>query len=699
MVSTIIERSGGNRTLWLHSSFVQDKLMLDNNKIYVYKSRWKAKKIEGNWYFNYDEIPNRAPNFYRDMLPGVADLLGFDKPKEAVSERLGDRLSLHVAQKVDTADVAYYVKTHSVSPETALQLAEAKAWLDTLLVLTKTNEKILLGFEKIKDVYAAAISVLSQKKLKGLKVTNELSLRRKVAEYAQVLPELRIRYFVHGQANNQNAAIIGKIKIYHPETGEEMYFDVHLALIYSLYLNTGFGNKLFKTTIYKEYEAEILENGLQPLSYSSLCKRTHQFNIRSLMSVERDGNKHFNDNYLPYVSAERLQLSNTMWGGDGSSTKLLYKTDAGTVRSLMCYRVADIASRKVLGWHFYEGGKAQRGESAETILKALKMAYKNAGVFACEFITDNGGGHGEAEFKTAAKMLFQKHTTITPGNSQENPTENIIKSMNNFGRTYRNWGGSSWGANDAANLPNYDNINVSELPDKESAYLQALQWIEGYNNTKGADGLTPNERYEINKNNRAKAITETTYRFVFGNKTRVDVSYMRGFVNVEFRGVKLQYTIPNYNVIIDEIAKKTGYKGTMDVAIYFDEAAADLYSLDNQYIVSCPITQKAHKSEYEAFNGSWANHRDLKERKSEFKERAEGLINAVAQSMEAARYELLAKQKSVVKDDWEEVNTSQLPMNRTESNEAAEEAKEVSPKNKGEMSIEELAEHQMYFGM
>lgn len=705
MQNAIIERDGGNRTVYLHYKEVKQLLSLNENQLCKALSRgrtggsWRCKQINGSWYFDYDSIPNRAPNYYRDQLPGIADLLGYNKPNKQIAEILSEKFERRIAQALST-DVSAEYRRLGFSPEDAAQLMEAKVILDNLLVLTKTNQHILFGAAKIGDVYAAAITLVASRKLKGLNITNILSLRRKVADYAATAPENRLQSLVHGQVMNQNAAIIGKQKIYHPETGEEMLFDVHLAVIYSLYLNTGFGNKLFKKTIHSEYEEIMRENAITPLSYTTVCKRTNQFNMKALMSRERDGNKYFNDNFMPYVAAERLQLSNTLWGGDGSSTKLLYRTANGKARALMCYRVADIASRKVLGWSFYEGGTGKQGESAETILAALLMAYQTAGVFACEFITDNGGGHSENEFLTRVKMIFKKHTAIAAGNSQENPTENIIKAMNNFGRQYKNWGGSSWGAKAVENLANFDETKIKDLPTAIEAYMQAIEWIEGYNDAKGLDGLSPNQRYELNKNKQAKPINEQTHRFVFGKKAEIDLSYMRGFVNIKHDYKVIKFTIPNYEETIEVLTRKTGYKGTIDVFAYYNEIGCDIYTTSDEFICHCPPTAKTHKSEFEAFDNSWANHNALAERKTAMLAKADELRDAVGESMQAVEYGLLTKFKnSVVKDSWEEMNTAMMPLNQEPKKAVSNEPCALSkqPKKK-EMSIEERAEREAFFG-
>lgn len=704
MQKTIIERDGGNRTVYLHYKEVKQQLSLNDNQLYIALSRgrtgdtWKCKQINGSWYFEYNSIPNRAPNFYRDQLPGLADLLGYNKPKEEIAEILSEKFERRIAQALNP-DLSAEYRALGCSPEDAAQLMEAKVILDNLLVLTRTNQHILFGAAKIGDVYAAAITYVASRKLKGLNITNVLSLRRKVADYAATSPENRLQSLVHGQTNNQNAAIIGKQKIYHPETGEEMLFDVHLAVIYSLYLNTGFGNKLFKKTIHSEYEELMRENAITPLSYTTVCKRTNQFNMKALMSRERDGNKYFNDNFMPYVAAERLQLSNTLWAGDSSSTKLQYRVADGTTRALMMYRVFDVASQKLLGLTLYRGGDGERGEREETILHALEMAYKNAGVFACELITDNGGGHRKKSFETRAKMCFKKYTHITKGNSQENPAEMLIKGMNNIARKFFNWTKTSWGAHHVNNIGNTDNTNYDNLPDAEEAYIQALELVEAWNNRKCADGLTPNQRYELNKNKQAKPINEQTHRFVFGRKAEIDLSYMRGFVNIKHDYKVIKFTIPNYEETIEVLARKTGYKGTIDVHAYYNETGCDIYTTSDEFICHCPPTAKTHKSEFEAFDNSWANHNALAERKAAMLAKADELRDAVGESMQAVEYGLLTKFKnSVVKDSWEEMNTAMMPLNQEPKKAVSREPCAVSQEARAEMSIEERAEHEAYFG-
>jgi hypothetical protein len=479
-----------------------------------------------------------------------------------------------------------------------------------------------------------------------------------------------------------------------------------LAIIYALYLNTGKGNKLFKKTIHEQYTEEMQRLGLEALSYQTVCRRTGQFNMKAIMSRERDGNKHFNDNYLPYVSAERLQLSNTMWVGDGSSVKLLYRAANGAARSLMCYRIFDVATRRLLGYHLYEGGNGQKGESEEVILAALKMAYQNAGVFACELVTDNGGAHSKAEFVQKMKLCFQKYTHITKGNSQENYAESIIKIMNNTARYFDNFGGSSWGAKTVESQANYDHIKTAELPSREEAYAQAVELLQRYNAEIRADDLSPDERYEINKNTRARAIDERTNRFVFGAKTQKDISAGRGFVNINRAGKTLKYTIADYETTIDLLAQKTGYKGSVGVNLYFDENVCDVYTLEDEFIVSCEKTAKTHKSEFETVEGGWGNLSRLRERKKKMLARTEKHTENVQNSRDAVLcYRQIAMGKNAAKDEWEEYNLSQLPLNADIDFFGGETAAETAPEEafvfaeKSEtLSVAERARRELFYG-
>lgn len=642
----IITGRAENKTYWIHSGVVKQICGIKDSHMRknIFQGRnnglWTSKKVDGAWYIDVNSIPNRAPKFYRSLFPANAELEVKAKMTQSndtdLDQYLINKLDRLVNERVSQEDVIYYQYTMGYSKDTAIQLAESKSWLEYLAYLSEGRNFISIGIETKMRLYEYATAKLVEKQIKGFKVTTVNSLRNKLASYPKSGDLAAKRNFVtHKGKGNANANIVNRELIVDKNNGLVFNFSLHMTLIYGLYMNVGHGNKQYKIVLHQEYESMLMDLGFtKTVSYSTFCRYTNEFEFKAKSAMETHGKKYFNDKYLPYVSADPLKMKNTLWGGDGSSTKL-YFNDGGKARSLMCYRIADIASRKIIGYSLYKGGSSQQGESEEVVLAAINMAYQNTGLFAAELITDNGGCAGTNEFKTKMKMIFGKFTTISPGNSQENPTETIIKSMNNFGRKYKNWGGSSFNATQEENKNNPDYFNIKELPSYEEAIQQAIQWIEEWNNSARLTGMSPNELFEsLESNSLAKEPIDQAYRYVFGNEVKqMDLSYQRGFINIEHQGMEHQFTIPNYEDSMQVLSKRTGQKGSIDVMIKWQGNFADIYNKEGEYILTCERTVKTHKSFAEATESSWLDRQEMADRKVQVVESARKLVTDVSEAM------------------------------------------------------------------
>ena len=139
--------------------------------------------------------------------------------------------------------------------------------------------------------------------------------------------------------------------------------------------------------------------------------------------------------------------------------------------------------------------------------------------------------------------------------------------------------------------------------------------IKRWNDTKQRDQVTPNERYEHNIHPNCQPINPIVLRYLFANHTEVNLSYMRGFVNVfKSKGYNestmYQFEIPDYGANgTEQIAKAIGYTANAKVKVVWDDNAADLYTLEGKYILTCLPAMKAVQSHAE-LNDEFANGLD-----------------------------------------------------------------------------------------
>ena len=265
--------------------------------------------------------------------------------------------------------------------------------------------------------------------------------------------------------------------------------------------------------------------------------------------------------------------------------------------------ISDVASRKIVGWSVAEKGSHK--ETPEMVRESLKMAVKNCNYQTMfEFISDNHGAFTDSNSEAFLGMVFNKVRTIEAGNSQANPAETEFRLFKQSLKGLSNYGSTSWDAG-IEGRSNPDYFNVKDLPTYEEAIEQFSEIVERWNAGKLRDGSTPNERFE-HKNPKCADIDSRIIRRIYGNHTQADISYMRGFVKVEkTKGYEYResylFEIPDYWGDGGEmIAKATGYKKNASVKIVWTEEMADLYTLDDKFIMSCPPAVLASSSHAEA---------------------------------------------------------------------------------------------------
>jgi len=627
---------------------------------------WRWARMNNTFYYAYANIPDRKPCFYKSMLPNEDELIKLaieaDKPNAA---GLASEFTAMAQEKFNPRDVHYYMFDcePSFSQQKAEQLALGLGFCRLITELLEGN-RFKKWFNKKEDLYECFSKIIAQLELEGLKVSKPAALRNKITGFPENTTE-QLDYLVSARYGNDYARLVGTFQIAHPETGEIMKFDAHEAIMYESWMNPFHANKRSKIDLYThDYKPALEQYGLHPVSHRTFCQYLNRFNNKALMSKERDGDKHFNDSYKPYVPAHLVQYANTMWAGDGSGTKLAYsymhtdrKTNKTVLKQATLYliRITDVASRMIIGYAF------GTSENADLVNKALKMAIKTAGnVEALEFLSDNGSAFTVASIKSSLNLIFRKVRNIKAGNSQENPAEMHVKMLTNMCRGNNNWLYSGFHAHDINNNTNPDYFpKPSELPSMEETYLQVLEAIEKYNHTPwGADQLTPIQRFE-NKNPECKPLEPRVLRHAFGNRTEVDLSYMRGFINVnqvQLGGhiAHFKFEISDYDMNIHTISERLGYQSGAKVMVCWDENAADIYTPDGAYILTAKRAELAAKSAFEATDSSDKALGKHLQRKEIMVSAADAMRDLVIESADVMKYGHRLHRGKAIKDAYNE---------------------------------------------
>ena len=673
----IIRKTDGTETLWLSQRLVMEVCGIEEDFLRskardrykksvracdLAKSKeflpdsgkaWRWAKTSSGFYYCLDNIPDRAPKFYRSMFGAKESLKealkGLENTsKKAFQENIKDTIKEQVKAMVNLDDARYYEYDAPVlfNPKKAKELAKAKAWISYIKENYENGGYKNLGLLRKQDFLTLCTDILAEIQLEGLKVSSPAYLGRKVEQYPTTgLLEQR-NYLINDRYENDNARKVGKYPLADTETGEIFQFDAHEAIMYNAYMNPfGSSKEAIRQLYVHTYCEAIKEFGFEPIAYRTFCGYLTQFHKHILMAKERHGKEYFKKQFLTYVPQKKLQYSHSLFAGDGSGTiNYRYYNSKGELKTMKLYvmLISDVASRKIVGWSVAEKGSHK--ETPEMVREAVKMAVKNCNYQTMfEFISDNHGAFTDSNSEAFLGMVFNKVRTIEVGNSQANPAETEFRLFKQSLKGLSNYGSTSWGAG-IEGQSNPDYFNVKDLPTYEEAIEQFSEIIERWNAGKLRDGSTPNERFEY-KNPKCADIDSRIIRRIYGNHTQADISYMRGFVKVEkTRGYEYResylFEIPDYWGDGGEIiAKATGYKRNAHVKIVWTEEMADLYTLDDRFIMSCPPAVLASSSHAEADGESLKALRHHRKRKEQMEYAADEFLSNITDIWNELPYE------------------------------------------------------------
>lgn len=619
---------------------------------------WRWGKVNGTFYYDYDCLPDRKPTYYRSKFGSKHELfdayeaqLGADKSKQ--QNQIKSLIQAQVNTFIDNTDIHYFMYKAIVgfNQKQAEQMATGRAWCLFIIKQLENDNFKLLGINKKQDFYQVCTDMLAPLELEGFRINSAAYLRNKINEFpmeASLMEQLN--FFVSGKYGNDNAQIVGKYPLVDEITGQIFQFDIHQAMMFQLYMNPGGSSKEYIRTLWeRDYCEDVQEFDLQPVAYRTFCHHLTRFNKSILMAKARHGEDYYKKHVQTYVTTDRLKYAHSLFAGDGSGTinYKYYKTKkvrGKEVRELSTMKlyvilITDVASRHIAGWSVAPVGSHK--ETDTMTREAVKMAIENGGNQTMfEFISDNHGAFTSKESKSFLNLAFNKVRTIEAGNSQANPAETQFRLFKRSLKDIKNFLSTSWGTG-IEGQANSDYINIEDMPTYEDAVIQMHELINRWNQTKLRDGVAPSERFAI-KHPNCVALEPIVMRYLFAKHTKVDISYMRGYVNVyRTKGYSeselFQFEIPHFGGAGTElIAKAVGYTKGAEVKVVWDETTADLYTLDEKFIMSCPRVIGASQSHAET-NEEKANALGhLKARKSiqtEYIDDFESSLNEVIEGL------------------------------------------------------------------
>lgn len=571
---------------------------------------WRYARINGQFYYDFDRIPDRKDTRYRSRLGNRDELLQAMDELIATEQRYSEQCAIrsvedYVKARIRNTDILRfrYYEINGVckyNKDKAKELAEAIAWARSIKELVANGGYKDFGYRTKEDFYKACAQILHKKKLEGFAVTTGGSLRKKLVYFPEDEME-QYDFFVSGRYGNDNARKIGKCKLVDEETGEIKRFDIHEALILKLWMNFGSPAKESKIDLWDRYEQDIAYLGEKALSYSTFCHYTNMYNTRLKTYRERHGWKAFASTFLSYIPTENLRYGNSLWCADGSGTLAYsYLDRTGKLRSMRLYiiMVTDVATGKIVGWAPASIG--QHKETPEMVRKAVLMGLRSCGKREImEFVSDNHGAFTGTESVEFLTQVCRKVRTIEPGNSQANYAETQFRLFKKTIRSEFNWLGSSWDSKDIENTANEDYLNAESFPSYAEVIEQVSRKIEEWNNRVMQCGETRSELYAESLHPEAQEIDPRVWRHVAGNYTEQEITRQRGNIVISKAGQKYMFEIPDVASVGDVIRDYLGYAATVRCQMYWDAEECDLYTMDDRFMFTCFAARKASKSEAE----------------------------------------------------------------------------------------------------
>lgn len=612
---------------------------------------WRWGKVNGTFYYDLDCLPDRKPTHYRSKFGAKHELLQQYEALQSADKsnkqnQLKALIQAQVNTFIDNTDITYYMYSAMVgfNQKQAEQMATARAWCLWMIKQLYNDNFKSLGINKKQDFYQLCTDILAPLELEGFKINSAAYLRNKINEFPTDIKE-QLNFFISGKYGNDNAQIVGKFPLVDETTGQMYQFDIHQAMMFHLYMNPGGSTKEYIRTLWeRDYCEDVKEFDLQPVAYRTFCHHLTRFNRQIQTARARHGEEYYKKHVQTYVTTEKLQFAHSLFAGDGSGTinyKYMKPNGKWSTMKLYVILITDVSSRFIAGW-----AAAPKGSHKETeamTKEAVKMAIQNGGNQTMfEFISDNHGAFTSAESKSFLNLAFNKVRTIEVGNSQANPAETQFRLFKRSLKDIQNFLSTSWGTG-IEGQANPDFLDIDELPTYEDALIQMHELIKRWNTTKLRDGVTPSDRFAI-KHPNCLPLEPVVMRYLFAKHTKVDVSYMRGYVNVYrsqgYASEQFQFEIPQFGGAGTEmIAKATGYTTGAEVKVVWDEDFADLYTLEGKFIMTCPRVIGASQSHAETDTtktNALGHLKGRKTRQTEFIDEFEANLNEV---MEGLNYE------------------------------------------------------------
>ncbi len=523
-------------TVW--TSLQRNREGISNSWSHIIDPKNKSLRL-----INYDTIPDATIKKY-----------GIPTKQELIA-RLGlESIKREVQTDIKTLN---WYNTNPKALDLAHEYARIACWL-TYCAKMRPSEARAKGFAGTDDFYETAINLINKEaveygfrtwKVKNLQVFKRLLKPFNEALKGKESRDHALESVISDKFGKQNAK----------KTNED--FEKTLLI---LYVNKYTGIKLLYEQVYNEYEAirtgikrmvdpetgEVLTEGeinislLPQVHPRTVTNFFNEPEIKIITSKFRDGSKYHNDRYRPYISRLKPRFSYSMTSSDGQTMPFrLIINNKLTYKRAVAYLIFDVNSEAIVGVAYdKEENKSVMQEAFNNLL------LQTNGLIPMENQLDNFG----RSFESDLKQLYKYVSFCQPYNPQSKYAERLIGEFEKEClREVRGYQGTNNQSKKQSGKKNPDVIEVGyTFSQMVSLYEEK---IAKWNNTapKWSKGRTRLEMLNGNVNPECVQLSPRELAKIAGEYRLESID--RGFVNMEYEGVKYQFEVPAYEQIVSHL--------------------------------------------------------------------------------------------------------------------------------------------------
>lgn len=324
------------------------------------------------------------------------------------------------------------------------------------------------GFERLEDKYKMVIKVLQEVPGHNIRVSNWRSLRTKVIMWRQD----GVASLISKKSGNSNSRKLC-------DAGRSFIINAYASAL-----------KPTVRDVHRLYVEYAGAKGWKPVDEERVRQILSEPDVLQAVSLARHGLSTTRNLYERTIKRRKPSFADALWSLDGFTIQLRYDINGKVESGIYCVGVMDVYSDRIVGF------AAGVTETSTLVQKAIRNAVRSSNMLPVQLQYDNSSANKSQEATELFKRISKYAFPTAPYNGKSKPIECLIGRIE--GRNMRhmaNFKGGNITSPSLAIKANPDFLAGIELPDMATVIQQLDLIIRIHNNTKGADGRTPDERY------------------------------------------------------------------------------------------------------------------------------------------------------------------------------------------------------------